>query len=220
MQGAAAAGAGLGGRRVLRAYRIGRSMQALWRFALVAPAGMTKAIAGRSKAGIGKAVLDPEVHRHFAKQAEEPVANTPVEFASLIGQEINRWGKAMKEAHAGIEYAQKRRLPAEKRFRRHVQGRPSKPPASRFAVIFPRHRTLRPVARGLPWKLWGPRGDRTDGAGGFRRGNRGGAAHARLAGPATMGRRIGRLIPQGQPTARSTRRTLARASRRPSLAAG
>jgi tripartite-type tricarboxylate transporter receptor subunit TctC len=45
-----------------------------------------------------KAARAPEVIERFAAEGTEVIAGTPAEFADVIGKELTRWAKVVKQA--------------------------------------------------------------------------------------------------------------------------
>ena len=67
-------------------------------FGILAPAGTPRPIVERLHQAIVKAARAPEVRKRFAAMAMEPVSSTPEEFAKVIREEIDTWGKVVKAA--------------------------------------------------------------------------------------------------------------------------
>lgn len=67
-------------------------------FGLAAPAGTPKAILTQLHAEIVKALKNPQVRDRFVPQGGEPVGSSPEEFAKLFREEVERWGKVIKES--------------------------------------------------------------------------------------------------------------------------
>ena len=62
------------------------------------PAKTPKAIVEQLNAEIVKAMAMPDVKAKCAQLGFDPVANTPQEFAGYIKNEVEKWGKVIKEA--------------------------------------------------------------------------------------------------------------------------
>jgi tripartite-type tricarboxylate transporter receptor subunit TctC len=67
-------------------------------FGILAPAGTPRPIVERLHQAIVNAARAPEVRKRFAAMAMEPVSSTPEEFAKVIREEIDTWGKVVKAA--------------------------------------------------------------------------------------------------------------------------
>lgn len=67
-------------------------------FGLMAPTGTPKAILTQLHAEIVKALKNPQVRNRFVPQGGEPVGSSPEEFAKLFHEEVERWGKVIKES--------------------------------------------------------------------------------------------------------------------------
>ncbi|MBI2319325.1 MAG: tripartite tricarboxylate transporter substrate binding protein [Betaproteobacteria bacterium] len=74
----------------------------LW-LGLVAPAGTPAPIIGRLHAEIVKILARPEVRASFIQQGTEPIANSPEQFASVLKNEVEKWGKVVKFSGAKVE---------------------------------------------------------------------------------------------------------------------
>ena len=70
---------------------------------IVAPAGTPKEIVDLLYREIAKAVAQPDLTERFAALGFKPVANTPDEFATRIKQEMEKWGKVVRDAKLRIE---------------------------------------------------------------------------------------------------------------------
>jgi len=66
---------------------------------ILAPAGTPREIVMKLNAAIVKALHDPAVKERFLSDGAETVGGTPEEFAALIGAELKKWGRVIKEAH-------------------------------------------------------------------------------------------------------------------------
>jgi len=75
---------------------------ATW-FGFLAPAGMPKNIVMRLNAEFNKALLQPDLRKRLGDEGAEPLGGTPEQFAQLIGEEIARWGKTVKESGSRLD---------------------------------------------------------------------------------------------------------------------
>ena len=70
---------------------------------IVVPAGTPKEIVELLYKEIAKIVAQPDVQERLAVLGFRPIANTPDEFAARIRQEIEKWGKVVRDAKLRIE---------------------------------------------------------------------------------------------------------------------
>ena len=70
---------------------------------LMAPAGTPREVIAKVGQGIARALAEPEVREKLTAQGIEPSANSPAEFAAIIGTETVRWAKVIKETGARAE---------------------------------------------------------------------------------------------------------------------
>ena len=70
---------------------------------LMAPAGTPREVIAKVGQGIARALGEPEVREKLTAQGIEPSANSPAEFAAIIGTETVRWAKVIKETGARAE---------------------------------------------------------------------------------------------------------------------
>jgi tripartite-type tricarboxylate transporter receptor subunit TctC len=70
---------------------------------IVAPAGTPKEIVDLLYREIAKAVAQPDLKERLGVLGFKPVANTPDEFAARIKQEMEKWGKVVRDAKLKIE---------------------------------------------------------------------------------------------------------------------
>jgi tripartite-type tricarboxylate transporter receptor subunit TctC len=74
----------------------------LW-YGLVGPAGIPADIVQRLNAEIGKVLRDPEISTKLANQGVEANPSSPQQFAQLIGSELKKYAKVVKQTGAKIE---------------------------------------------------------------------------------------------------------------------
>jgi tripartite-type tricarboxylate transporter receptor subunit TctC len=65
--------------------------------AVLAPAATPKEIVARLSAEIARVVKNPTMQKRLGELGTEPVGSTPEELAQLIQQEVELWGKVIKE---------------------------------------------------------------------------------------------------------------------------
>ena len=70
---------------------------------LMAPAGTPREVIAKVGQGIARALGEPEVRDKLTAQGIEPTANSPAEFAAIIGIETTRWSRVIKETGARAE---------------------------------------------------------------------------------------------------------------------
>ena len=70
---------------------------------LLAPAGTPAAIVVRLNAAVNQALATPEVRAALVKLGSEPKTGTPQEFAAFIADEVQRWGKVVRDANIKVE---------------------------------------------------------------------------------------------------------------------
>jgi tripartite-type tricarboxylate transporter receptor subunit TctC len=63
----------------------------------MAPAKTPRAIVDKLQKEIAAIVQNPEVRQTFVSQGNEPLANTPAEFARIIKADANKWGAIGKK---------------------------------------------------------------------------------------------------------------------------
>ncbi len=67
------------------------------------PAATPKPIVDLLYTEMAKAVADPTVRQNLANIGFEPVGGTPAEFAALIKEEVDKWGKVVRAANIKVE---------------------------------------------------------------------------------------------------------------------
>jgi tripartite-type tricarboxylate transporter receptor subunit TctC len=72
-------------------------------FGLLAPAGTPKEVVARLNAEFNKALQQPELRKKLGDEGADPAGGTPEQFASLIKDDIARWGKVVKESGAKVD---------------------------------------------------------------------------------------------------------------------
>ena len=69
---------------------------------VMAPAAVPRPIIDRLHAEITKALAAADVRERFAVLALEPKTNTPAQFRALLESEVQRWGKAARDAGVAL----------------------------------------------------------------------------------------------------------------------
>lgn len=72
-------------------------------FGIVGPANLPKEVVARLNADINKVLTDPELRKKLGDQGADVAGSTPEQFATLIRDDIARWGKIVKESSARID---------------------------------------------------------------------------------------------------------------------
>jgi tripartite-type tricarboxylate transporter receptor subunit TctC len=72
--------------------------EALQWYGLVAPAGTPAVIVNRLQIEVAASLKVEEVKKRLASDGAEPVGNSPAEFAALIKNELEKWGRVAKAA--------------------------------------------------------------------------------------------------------------------------
>ncbi len=67
-------------------------------YGVIAPAGTPRAIIDRLNAAFARALAAPDVKEKFLLQGIEPRSSTPAEFSGIIGKEIVKWSKVVRDA--------------------------------------------------------------------------------------------------------------------------
>jgi tripartite-type tricarboxylate transporter receptor subunit TctC len=72
-------------------------------FGFVAPAGTPKDVVAKLNTEFNKALAQPDLRKKLGEQGADPVGGTPEQFASLIKDDIVRWGKVVRQSGARID---------------------------------------------------------------------------------------------------------------------
>jgi tripartite-type tricarboxylate transporter receptor subunit TctC len=67
-------------------------------YGIVAPAKTPPAIVDKLNKALVEILKDPEFKKTLNEQGAEPIGNTPAEFVAFIKDDMDRWGKLIKEA--------------------------------------------------------------------------------------------------------------------------
>jgi tripartite-type tricarboxylate transporter receptor subunit TctC len=70
---------------------------------LLAPRGVAQSIVHKLNASVREAMSRPEMREQIERQGADAVASTPAEFAILIRDDWERFGRAIKAARLGVE---------------------------------------------------------------------------------------------------------------------
>lgn len=72
-------------------------------FGFVAPAGTPKDVVAKLNTEFNKALSQPDLRKKLGEQGADPVGGTTEQFATLIKDDIVRWGKVVKSSGARID---------------------------------------------------------------------------------------------------------------------
>ena len=72
-------------------------------FGFVAPAGTPKEVVTKLNTEFNKALALPELRKKLGEQGADPVGGTPEQFATLIKNDLVRWGTVVKSSGARID---------------------------------------------------------------------------------------------------------------------
>jgi tripartite-type tricarboxylate transporter receptor subunit TctC len=70
---------------------------------VLAPAGTPKEVIAKLNAEINKILAQPDTRQRLLEQGAEPVGGPPEQFAALIGKEIPKWAKVVKDSGAQVD---------------------------------------------------------------------------------------------------------------------
>ena len=70
---------------------------------VLAPAGTPRVVIEKLYADIAHVLKADVVKQQFAAQGAEPIGDTPMQFASVVKAEFEKWGKVVKDAGVRIE---------------------------------------------------------------------------------------------------------------------
>jgi tripartite-type tricarboxylate transporter receptor subunit TctC len=74
----------------------------IW-FGIVGPAGLPAQVTDRLIPALQAVLQEPGVQEAIRKEGYEPVLSTPAQMRSLIGEDLARWGKTIKDAGVVME---------------------------------------------------------------------------------------------------------------------
>ena len=60
-------------------------------------------IATKLSAGIAHAVREPDFQKRLTHQQADPVGNTPAQMAEVVNQELERWGRVIREGKITVQ---------------------------------------------------------------------------------------------------------------------
>lgn len=72
-------------------------------FGIVGPANLPKEVVAKLNADINKVLKDPDLRKKLGDQGADVAGSTPEQFATLIRDDMARWGKIVKESNAKID---------------------------------------------------------------------------------------------------------------------
>jgi tripartite-type tricarboxylate transporter receptor subunit TctC len=77
--------------------------EAIGYFGLVGPAQLPVSIVNKINAMIIKIVREPAMTKYLSEQGADPLTSSPAEYAKLIRDEVDKWGKVVKATGAQID---------------------------------------------------------------------------------------------------------------------
>ncbi|MEJ5989313.1 tripartite tricarboxylate transporter substrate binding protein [Ramlibacter sp. PS3R-8] len=80
-----------------------KGFEAVTWFGIAGPAKLPKEVVTRLNAEINKALQAPDLLKKLSDQGADVAGSTPEQFATLIRDEIARWGKVVKESGAKVD---------------------------------------------------------------------------------------------------------------------
>jgi tripartite-type tricarboxylate transporter receptor subunit TctC len=72
-------------------------------FGLVAPPGLSPALANRLSAAAAEAIKQPDVAKKLQDLTTDPVGNSPDEARQFLAHEKERWGRVIRQANIKID---------------------------------------------------------------------------------------------------------------------
>ena len=72
-------------------------------YGMLAPAGTPRKIIDQLNSEVRKTLQEPDIQQRLAAEGSEAVGNSPGEFGSFIGTEIQKWEKAVKAAGLKVD---------------------------------------------------------------------------------------------------------------------
>ncbi|MDZ5456161.1 Bug family tripartite tricarboxylate transporter substrate binding protein [Azohydromonas lata] len=72
-------------------------------FGFLAPAGTPKDVVARLNTEFNKALQQPDLRKRLGEEGADPAGGSPDQFAALIRDEIQRWGKVVKDAGTKLD---------------------------------------------------------------------------------------------------------------------
>ncbi len=80
-----------------------KGFEAVTWFGIVGPANLPKEVVAKLNADLNKVLKDPELRKKLGDQGADVAGSTPEQFATLIRDDMARWGKIVKESNARID---------------------------------------------------------------------------------------------------------------------
>jgi tripartite-type tricarboxylate transporter receptor subunit TctC len=68
-------------------------------FGVLAPGGTPRDVVAKLNAATVRALQDPTIRQRFAADGGDPVGNTPDEFAAVIRNDLQKWGRVIREVN-------------------------------------------------------------------------------------------------------------------------
>jgi tripartite-type tricarboxylate transporter receptor subunit TctC len=80
-----------------------KGFEAVTWFGVLGPANLPKDITARLNAEINKALQTPDLRKKLSDQGADVAGSTPEQFGKLVRDDIDRWGKVVKDSGAKID---------------------------------------------------------------------------------------------------------------------
>lgn len=72
-------------------------------YGVVGPAGMPKEAIARLNAELVKVLASPDLRERFTADGSEAISSTPEQFGTFIRDEVQKWGKVVREAKVKVD---------------------------------------------------------------------------------------------------------------------
>ncbi|MPZ46018.1 MAG: tripartite tricarboxylate transporter substrate binding protein [Betaproteobacteria bacterium] len=72
-------------------------------YGVVGPVGMPKEAIARLNAELAKVLASPDLRERFTADGSEAISSTPEQFAAFIRDEVQKWGKVVREAKVKVD---------------------------------------------------------------------------------------------------------------------
>ncbi len=72
-------------------------------YGVMVPAGVPREIIARLNSELVRILATPEVRERYATDGSEPAPSTPEQFATLVRDEIQKWGRVVREAKVKLD---------------------------------------------------------------------------------------------------------------------
>ncbi len=72
-------------------------------FGMLAPANTPRDIIDKINAAVVRTLQDPAVKAHLVNDGAEPIGSTPEQFAAVIGADLRKWGKVIRDTGISLD---------------------------------------------------------------------------------------------------------------------